>query len=192
MTLWLNTLMPNDQPAGYGYTWWRDDPLPALPPLDGFQAGPAADLSLLAALAGLEPGEARRRVESGSQPYQASLHGSPAAWGWCAAREYRFYGHFVPLQPGERALWDFATLPERRGLGVYPRLLQAILLAEQDARRFWIGHAAGNRSSQQGILKAGFQLCTASLLESGLPRILALGSPARAAASPMGRAFGCQ
>ncbi len=45
-----------------------------------------------------------------------------------------------------------------RGLGIYPRLLQAILRAESvDAERFWIGYAPENHASRSGIQKAGFK-----------------------------------
>src|SRR5262249_35635739 len=44
-----------------------------------------------------------------------------------------------------------------RGLGIYPRLLQAILAREAgEAQRFWIGHVRENRASGRGIVKAGF------------------------------------
>src|SRR4030095_8186023 len=57
-----------------------------------------------------------------------------------------------------RYLWDFATLPGWRGLGIYPALLQTILRDEgADAERFWIGHLLRNSASRRGIEKAGFQ-----------------------------------
>jgi GNAT superfamily N-acetyltransferase len=176
--------------TGYGYTWWRGDLLPVLQGLEGLRCAPENDTALLAGCTGLEPVELERRAAGGSQAYLAWLDGIPAGWGWSASRTYRFYGQALPLAPGERALWDFATLPARRGRGIYPRLLQAILRIETGAERFWIGHAAGNAASQSGILKAGFQLCTATRLESGQPRILALGPDPRPSASPMGRVFG--
>lgn len=50
-----------------------------------------------------------------------------------------------PLAPGDRGLWDFATLEGWRGRGIYPRLLQAILRAEEkNADCFWIGHRGDN------------------------------------------------
>jgi GNAT superfamily N-acetyltransferase len=85
-------------------------------------------------------------------------------------------------------LWDFATLPAWRGRGIYPRLLQAVLAAEQGvAQRFWIGHTAENAASQHGIVKAGFQLVEALvMLPQGALAILPFGPRSRAEVSPMG------
>jgi GNAT superfamily N-acetyltransferase len=63
----------------------------------------------------------------------------------------------LQLASGERYLWDFVTLPDFRGQGIYAGMLQAILATEADAQRFWIGHDFGNVASARGILKAGFQ-----------------------------------
>jgi GNAT superfamily N-acetyltransferase len=63
------------------------------------------------------------------------------------------------LPPGERYLWDFATLPEWRGRGLYPRLLQAIIrLEDAGGQRLWIGHETGNDASRKGIERAGFRV----------------------------------
>jgi hypothetical protein len=54
-------------------------------------------------------------------------------------------------------LWDFMTLPEWRGKGVYPALIQAMLHDEAGAERFWVGHDVPNVASGRGITNAGFQ-----------------------------------
>ena len=62
----------------------------------------------------------------------------------------------LPLD--DRYLWDFATLPDWQGRGLYPRLLQSILDQEiQNAKRFWIIHAPENLPSGAGMSKAGFE-----------------------------------
>jgi RimJ/RimL family protein N-acetyltransferase len=141
-------------------TWWRGDPRPQLETLDGFWAGPTADAQLLATLAGLEVGEAERRLRSQHRPYVASIDQTPVAYGWVAL-DGAAIGELdvaVTLPAGDRYLWDFATLPAWRGRGIYPRLLQAILDAEAaHAERFWIIHAPENGASQAGIEKAGFR-----------------------------------
>ncbi len=60
------------------------------------------------------------------------------------------------IAPNERYLWGFVTLPDWRGQGIYPTIIQAMLRQEADAERFWIGHNFGNDASASGILKAGF------------------------------------
>src|SRR5215217_7811871 len=63
--------------------------------------------------------------------------------------------HF--MLPGmERYLWDFATLPEWQGYGIYPRLLQHILMQQSSrVERVWIIHAPENSPSGAGMAKAG-------------------------------------
>lgn len=59
------------------------------------------------------------------------------------------------LEP--RYLWNFVTLTAHRGLGIYPRLLDAIVRTEsREAERFWIAYAPENHASGSGIRKAGF------------------------------------
>lgn len=62
------------------------------------------------------------------------------------------------LPPGDRYLWDFATLPEWQGRGLYPRLLQAIVAdAPAEVQRLWIIHAPENLPSGAGMHKAGLE-----------------------------------
>jgi GNAT superfamily N-acetyltransferase len=144
--------------VGSLYAWWRGDPLPALPPLPGLDVGRALSLDLIHEAAGLSTVEAEARVREGNAPYLACLDGRPVAVGWSAHRR----GHIgslaraFELPPASRYLWDFYTVPELRGRGIYPRLLQAALDTDTEATRFWIGHDAENVASRRGILKAGF------------------------------------
>lgn len=154
---WREGSLPGE-PAGPLYTWWRGDPLVELPALPGLAIELARDLDLLAELSGLPLSEVQARVDAGHRPYLARLGGLPVAYGWVATRSASIgalgISFSVPL--GNRYLWDFATLPRWRGRGIYPRLLQAILMHEGGASRFWIGHDAPNLASARGILKAGF------------------------------------
>jgi GNAT superfamily N-acetyltransferase len=79
-------------------------------------------------------------------------------YGWVATREASIgeLNLVFPITADSRYLWDFATLPDWQGKGLYPRLLQAIVQAER-AERFWIIHAPENLPSGAGIHKAGFQ-----------------------------------
>jgi GNAT superfamily N-acetyltransferase len=182
------------QILGYGYTWWRGDPLPALAPLSDFCTVATNEYSLIAELAQLHIDEIQRRVHGGHHPYIAYLDRQPVAYGWSAAShgaiqelKLRFA---IPMR--NRYLWDFATLPAWRGRGVYPRLLQAIVQLEGAiVDRFWIGHTADNTASRRGIVKAGFQEVEALVASpTGSLHIMALGPTTRAEASPMGLRLG--
>lgn len=88
------------------------------------------------------------------------IDGRSVAYGWLATSRVSI-GELninVDLPPGDRYLWDFATLPDWQGRGLYPRLLHSILDQEsQNARRFWIIHAPENLPSGAGMNKAGFE-----------------------------------
>ena len=82
------------------------------------------------------------------------------AFGWMARGKATIgeLNHSFVLPMRNRYLWNFRTLAEYRGLGIYPALLQFILQYEgSKASRFWIIHAPENGSSLKGIQKAGFE-----------------------------------
>lgn len=144
--------------VGYFYTWWRGDPLPDLEPIAGFDVSRTDDFRLLDQLSDLTADELRKRMDRGHRPYLARIHGEPAAYGWSAweRAEIGELGLDFSLPDGDHYLWDFVTLPNYRGRGIYPRMLQGIIRAELDtAERFWIGHDTGNVASARGIEKAG-------------------------------------
>jgi hypothetical protein len=127
-------------------------------PLPGFRAEPATDDAELADLNGISVEEVKARREAGHRPYVGRLDGRAVTYGWVATREASIgeLGLEFRLSPEDRYLWDFATLPEWQGRGLYPRLLQTILIAEsRAARRFWIIHAPENAPSGAGMQKAG-------------------------------------
>lgn len=141
------------------YTWWRGDPLVLLPPLGGLTIGETSDPRVLEPLTGLRAADLEDRFSAGHRAYVAWLDGRPVAYGWVATAraEIGELGLTFEVPLANRYLWDFITLPPWRGLGIYPRLLQAILHLEEAAERFWVGHDAPNLPSRRGILKAGFQ-----------------------------------
>ena len=141
------------------YSWWRPDPYANLAHLPGFEVEIAEDYRMLAELARLDLAEILARVRDGHRPYIARLSGAPVAYGWSAVNRASIgeLGLEFAIPAGNRYLWDFATLPAWRGIGIYPRLLQVILRRESiEAERFWIGHVYGNSASGRGIVKAGF------------------------------------
>jgi RimJ/RimL family protein N-acetyltransferase len=145
--------------VGPWYAWQPGDPLPLLPPLPGFIAGPADDDRALAALAGRDVDEVMALRRAGNRPYVARLAGELVAHGWSTdgTVEIGELDLTFTLPPGERYLWGFATEARWRGRGIYPRLLQAVLRREGAAARCWIGHEPDNTASARGIVKAGFR-----------------------------------
>ncbi|MEP7134339.1 MAG: GNAT family N-acetyltransferase [Chloroflexota bacterium] len=141
-------------------TFWTEDTFTSIAPLSGFTAGPTLDWHELAEINHLSDAEVINRRKDGHRPYVARLDGQPVAYGWLATSRVSI-GELdinVELPPDDRYLWDFATLPDWQGRGIYPRLLQSILEQEiQNAKRFWIIHAPENLPSGAGMSRAGFE-----------------------------------
>jgi ribosomal protein S18 acetylase RimI-like enzyme len=137
----------------------RNDPAPILAPAPHLEVRREDDAATMAALQGRTACEMARRFTAGHRAYVAYWEGVPAAWGWVATRsaEIGELGSAFQIPEGERYLWNFVTAKSHRGLGVYPRLLDAIVRAEgAEAERFWIAYAPENHASGSGIRKAGF------------------------------------
>ena len=141
-------------------TFWTKDTLTPLASFPGFTAGLAFDWHELAEINRLTYAEIIDRCNDGHRPYVARMDGQPVAYGWLATSKISI-GELsinVELPPDDRYLWDFATLPNWQGRGLYPRLLQSILEQEiQNAKRFWIIHAPENIPSGVGMSIAGFE-----------------------------------
>ena len=139
----------------------RDDPRPELTPLPAFESHHVWDASFMAALQDRPLADIERRMDAGHRAYVAWLHEEPAAWGWVATRsaEIGELAATFTLPAGERYLWNFVTLASFRGLGIYPRLVDAIVRAEaREAERFWMAYAPENHASGSGIRKSGFTI----------------------------------
>jgi ribosomal protein S18 acetylase RimI-like enzyme len=137
----------------------RDDAAPSIPPLAGLVVRREGSADLMSALQGRPVEQMARRLAEGHRAYVAWRDGEPAAWGWVATRSADIgeLGTTFSLPDGERYLWNFVTLPAHRGMGIYPRLVDAIVRAESaEAERFWIAYAPENHASGSGIRKAGF------------------------------------
>lgn len=142
------------------WTWWPGDTLPTLTDIPGFGVRFDTGEADLVALTGLDAGEVRARLGAGNRCYVAYLDGVPVSYGWVARADASIGELQVDfrLAGANRYLWDFVTLPERRGRGLYPRLLQSILRSEGTAdHRFWVINAPENTASESGIRKAGFR-----------------------------------
>ena len=139
-------------------TWWRGDSVPELSLLSGFRVEASRDTHLIADITRLAPGEVDQRMHTGHQPYLAYVEQTPVGYGWMATQEASIgeLGLQFALPATDRYLWDFATLPEWQGYGIYPRLLQHIVMQQSSTvERIWIIHAPENSPSGAGMTKAG-------------------------------------
>jgi GNAT superfamily N-acetyltransferase len=139
-------------------TWWRGDSVPELSLLPGFRVEASRDTHLIAHITRLAPDEVDQRMHTGHQPYLAFVEQTPVGYGWMATHEASIgeLGLQFALPETDRYLWDFATLPEWQGYGIYPRLLQHILMQQSPmVERVWIIHAPENSPSGAGMTKAG-------------------------------------
>lgn len=165
-------------------TWWTNDPLMNLSPLLDFDVQLAEDDAELARINRLSVEEVRARRQAGHRPYVGYMGETAVTYGWSATREASIgeLNLSFTIPSAERYLWDFATLPDWQGRGLYPRLLQAIVQAEQ-AERFWIIHAPENLPSGAGMQKAGFQpVGQLSFRANGSVGLVPLDMPDRAKA----------
>lgn len=139
-------------------TWWASDPLMDLTPISGFQVRLSTDDAQLATINHISVAEVKQRRRAGHLPYVGYMQETAVTYGWVATREASIgeLNLVFPIPTDNRYLWDFATLPEWQGKGLYPRLLQAIVQTER-AESFWIIHAPENLPSGAGMQKAGFQ-----------------------------------
>jgi hypothetical protein len=173
-------------PVGRFHTWWRGDPLPSLPRLPGLLIAQTDDARLIGGLVGTDAAEVRERMRQGHQAWLARMAEDPIGWGWCAADELSIgeLGIACPLPPGNRYLWDFATVAPWRGHGIYPRLLQTIVASDPRAERFWVGHDFANTASARGIANAGFhEVGVVYRQRDGRFELVPSGSLSRAAAA---------
>jgi ribosomal protein S18 acetylase RimI-like enzyme len=118
------------------------------------------DIDLLTSLSGASTLNILQRLANDHKAFVAFYNNKPAGFGWVASGKAIIgeLNHELVLPPAHRYLWNFKTLEQFRGLGIYPALLQYIIQLESaTAKQFWIIHAPENQASQRGIEKAGFR-----------------------------------
>ena len=153
------------------YAFTKKQELVGLAPLAGLEIRETDSPELMAALNLISREDALLRFSNNNKAFVAYWNGSPAAFGWMALGKARIgeLNHEFVLPESHRYLWNFRTLAEFRGKGIYPRLLQHIMISELDSTEcFWIMHAPENTASEIGIRKAGFELVSqVSVVEGG-------------------------
>lgn len=142
------------------YTFSSAHKLPIFKNIDGLHVQRTDDYLLIARINEITPDEAKHRMEDGHVAFVAFYNNEPVAFGWMATVQANIgeLSHKFNLPERHAYLWNFRTLAQYRGLGVYPTLLRHILIStRQDFDRYWIIHAPENIASRNGILKAGFE-----------------------------------
>jgi hypothetical protein len=140
------------------YSFTKNDQLPHLSAIKGLEINHVDDPLVLSIIGNISLQEAIHRLANDNKAYVAYVDGIPAAFGWMAMGKAKIgeLNHEFILPLGHRYLWNFRTLIQFRGLGIYPRLLQRIISTEiEKAECFWIMHAPENKASASGIRKAG-------------------------------------
>ena len=137
-------------------TW----PAPRIPAVFK-RVGPEVTQELSQAMGFDNPSIILQRFASGRHCYIARVKDKLATYGWVTFDE-ECIGELdlsFRLKVGEAYIWNCVTLPEYRGLRLYPALLAYILreLHNQGEQRSWICTDSDNLASQKGIALAGFQ-----------------------------------
>jgi hypothetical protein len=151
------------------YTVSNIESLPVLDLPKGLTIQESFDTELLASMADISEAEVLNRLENDHSAFVAYIENTPAAFGWMAKGKAKIgeLNHEITLPACKRYLWNFRTMEQYRGLGIYPALLQYIIKSEREtAKRFWIIHAPENHSSRSGIMKAGFKYVGKLVLSS--------------------------
>lgn len=159
----------------------RTDPAPVLHSALAVTINCESDPRVMAALQGRSVADMQDRFAEGHRAYVATVETRRAAFGWVATRVASIgeLGFAFTIPEGDRYLWNFVTLPEFRGRGIYPLLIEGIIQAEGlSAERFWIAHAPENHASGSGIRKAGFTtVAELSFDAHGRPAVRGLVEP---------------
>lgn len=138
---------------------YKDNPTTLLDTRTSVEVRRELSAARMAALQNKTEAEMERRFRAGHRAYVGYVAGTAVSWGWVATRvaEIGEMNAAFSIPRRERYLWNFVTLKEYRGQGIYPQLLRAIVSAEwSEADRFWIAYAPENHASAAGIRRAGF------------------------------------
>src|SRR5437867_4312346 len=95
--------------------------------------------------------EVRHRLDTGRRCFAGWLDNSIVTYGWLSVgdEEVGELERTYRMRPGDAYIWDCATLPARRGQGLYSALLSYInlTLVSEGIQRVWIGSNLENIAS---------------------------------------------
>jgi ribosomal protein S18 acetylase RimI-like enzyme len=110
---------------------------------------------------GVAAAEVAARFRRGCRAHIGWHEGELAAYGWISeGREHvGELARDLMLPERESYVWDCATLPRFRGVGLYGGLLRAVVdeLAARGQRRCWIGASSTNVASNRAFTTTGFR-----------------------------------
>jgi hypothetical protein len=131
------------------------------------------ELALQAMLAAGEPPCVAERLAQGHQLFGWKQGERVVTFGWACDRDRVIGARPAREVPGRVFLYNFQTLPEFRGNGLYPALLcqMRYLLGQEGNRQFVIDVSATNLASRRGIEKAGFSLLATTKARTCLRRV---------------------
>ncbi|GEO11224.1 hypothetical protein [Segetibacter aerophilus] len=111
------------------YTISNLNKLPAVKIPAGLKIEVCSDATMLSTLGNTTIEEVLKRLSNDHLAFVAYINRQPAGFGWMARGKARIgeLNHEFILPKKNRYLWNFRTLAEYRGLGIYPALLQYIL-----------------------------------------------------------------
>jgi len=141
------------------------DSIPLRPAPEGvtFRQMTAAEVAALApGNEDIRDGMARCGALAGQATFGAFYNGAFAHLSWLVLggrdNEKIARPHLFELRPGEAEITHCVTLPEFRGLHIYPYAISRVVqeARAQGARDVFMITRSGNVASQRGILRAGF------------------------------------
>jgi RimJ/RimL family protein N-acetyltransferase len=105
------------------------------------------------------PGLSSGRFQHGDECFAWERDGRLVSFGWVTYRDRHVGPVCLADRPRRAFLFNFHTLPEYRGRGLYPALLFAIryTLGTENITEFIIDVNTRNIASMRGIEKGGFQ-----------------------------------
>ncbi|EDM49007.1 N-acetyltransferase [Marinobacter algicola] len=105
--------------------------------------------------------EFQRRTRQGNRLYQMHLDNQLVSWGWVAGAGSRIgvlHDLYLTVPEGALYIWDCVTIPEYRGRGCFPRLLEGILCANRPTSTLaLVAVDVRNGASRRALVKAGFR-----------------------------------
>jgi hypothetical protein len=105
--------------------------------------------------------EFQRRTRQGNRLYQMHLDNQLVSWGWVAGPGTRIgvlHDLYLTVPEGALYIWDCVTIPEYRGRGCFPGLLEGILCAHRPTSTLaLVAVDVRNGASRRALAKAGFR-----------------------------------
>ena len=105
-----------------------------------------------------------------NEAYGVYYNGELAHISWMITHERDSRGSFLSLKSGEAEITHCVTLPQFRGLGIYPYAIRKLcqLAAAKGIKKVFMITNVSNIPSQRGILRAGLAL-TGKIIRTNLP-----------------------